>query len=118
MVDATAAPTGDIPRGGFHGGFGDSDRRRGRGRGSGCGRGCTRAKDGDKPWIPVTKLGRLVRDGNMKSLEEIYLFSLPAKFIDYFPPHGTLKDQVLEIVPVQKQTCWSKKSIQGLCSCW
>ena len=30
-------------------------------------------------WIPVTKLGRLVKDGKIKSLEEIYLFSLPIK---------------------------------------
>jgi hypothetical protein len=27
----------------------------------------------------VTKLGRLVKDGKIKSLEEIYLFSLPIK---------------------------------------
>lgn len=30
-------------------------------------------------WVPVTKLGRLVRDGKIKSIEEIYLFSLPVK---------------------------------------
>jgi len=30
-------------------------------------------------WIPVTKLGRLVKDMKIKSLEEIYLFSLPIK---------------------------------------
>jgi small subunit ribosomal protein S2e len=29
----------------------------------------------------VTKLGRLVKDGKIKSLEEIYLFSLPIKVI-------------------------------------
>ena len=33
----------------------------------------------DKEWIPVTKLGRLVKDGKIKSLEEIYLYSLPIK---------------------------------------
>jgi len=27
----------------------------------------------------VTKLGRLVKDGKIKSLEEIYLYSLPIK---------------------------------------
>ena len=32
-------------------------------------------------WIPVTKLGRLVKDGKIKSLEEIYLFSLPIKVV-------------------------------------
>jgi ribosomal protein uS5 len=29
--------------------------------------------------VPVTKLGRLVNDGKIHSLEEIYLFSLPIK---------------------------------------
>ena len=33
----------------------------------------------EKEWIPVTKLGRLVKDGTIKSLKEIQLFSLPIK---------------------------------------
>ena len=51
---------------------------RGRGRG-GPGRGRGRGKEGEKEWVPVTKLGRLVRDGKIRTLEEIYLFSLPIK---------------------------------------
>ena len=48
----------------------------------------------------MTKLGRLVKD------EEIYLYSLPIKeheIIDMFIGPA-LKDEVLKIMPVQKQT--------------
>ncbi|EDW28368.1 GL18987 [Drosophila persimilis] len=99
---ADAAPA----RGGFRGGFGAREGRgvRGRGRGRGArGRG---GKEDSKEWVPVTKLGRLVREGKIKSLEEIYLYSLPIKefeIIDFFLG-SALRDEVLKIMPVQKQT--------------
>jgi len=113
-------------RGGFGGGFGGGDRGGDRGRGGFRGRGGPRGrgrggprggrggrgggKDGEKEWVPVTKLGRLVKDGKIKNLEEIYLHSLPIKeheIIDFFLGKGRgreLKDDVLKIMPVQKQT--------------
>merc|ERR1711973_598929 len=41
----------------------------------------------ESEWVPITKLGRLVKDKKIRSLEEIYLFSLPikeAEIIDSF----------------------------------
>jgi small subunit ribosomal protein S2e len=93
---ADAAPT---ERGGFGRGRGDRGRGRGRGRGEG------KPRDGDE-WTPVTKLGRLVKDGRVTSIEEIFLFSIPIKeyqIVDHFLG-ARLSDEVMRIMPVQKQS--------------
>lgn len=74
------------------------DRGRGdRGRGRrGARRGAN--KNEEKEWQPVTKLGRLVKAGKIKSMEEIYLHSLPIKeyqIVDFFLPK--LKDEVMKV---------------------
>ncbi|KAB0372244.1 hypothetical protein FD755_016036 [Muntiacus reevesi] len=59
------------------------------------GRGAHGGKAKDKVWLPVTKLGCLVKDMKIKSLEEIHLFSLPIKefdIIDFFLG-ASLKDE-------------------------
>jgi small subunit ribosomal protein S2e len=77
----------------------------------------------------VTKLGRLVKAGMIKSLDEIYLFSLPIKesqIIDHFIPsqdskanpvrsapvsgEKKLRDEVVKICPVQKMTQAGQRS--------
>jgi len=93
-------PGGDDGGRGEDRGFGGRRRRgprRARGRGG---------KDDEIQWTPVTKLGRLVKDGKIKYLEEIFLHSLSLKepqIIDFFLK-DILKDEVMKISPVQKQT--------------
>jgi ribosomal protein uS5 len=89
-------------------GFGGRGGRRGRGRGERRGRGRgRRGGDGEKSvWTPTTKLGRLVKAGLIKKIEDIFLAALPIKeyeIIDQFFG-DKLKDEVMKIMPVQKQT--------------
>merc|ERR1719287_262573 len=99
-------------RGGFRGGFGGRGRGgRGDRGGDRGGRGGRRGGEpGKEEWVPCTKLGRLVKAGKIKSLEHLFLFSMPIKeyeIVDYFlgpPGTGKLKDEVMKVQPVQKQT--------------
>ena len=90
------------------------DRGRGdRGRGRrGARRGAN--KNEEKEWQPVTKLGRLVKAGKIKSMEEIYLHSLPIKeyqLVDFFLPK--LKDEVMKVSTIkrrEKRKCDRRKN--------
>ena len=86
------AKTKEEGRDGHKQGFGGGRRKGGR-------------KKFEEEWIPCTKLGRLVKGGVIKSLEEIFTHSLPIKehqIIDYFLKD--LSDEVMKIQSVQKQT--------------
>ena len=76
MQPAMADRGGD--RGGFGRGFGRGDRGRGGRRGDRRGR-RPRGEKEEEAWVPVTKLGRLVKENKIKSIEHIYLFSLPTR---------------------------------------
>jgi len=105
MSEAPAAEGGGGER---RGGFGRGRGGRGGGRGGrgGRGRGDRRGGRDENVWVPVTKLGRLVKEGKIGSIEEIFLFSIPVKeaeIIDFFLK-DKLQDEVMKIMPVQKQS--------------
>jgi len=127
--DSGSAPSGGAPPSGDgppprRGGFGRGGRGRGRGRGDRGDRGGDRPggpggdrkprgrKEGDEKgeWHPVTKLGRLVKDGKIKSLEQIFLFSIPIKEHEIVDHFLQLKDEVMRIMPVQKQTAAGQRT--------
>merc|ERR1712166_1052439 len=101
----------DSAPGGFGGGFGDNKGKgkgdgKGKGKGKGNGKGKGKGKGGDKEeWVPCTKLGRLVKEGKIAKIDDIYFYSMAIKecgIVDFFLP--TLKDEVMKIQPVRKQT--------------
>jgi small subunit ribosomal protein S2e len=64
-----------------------------------------RGRDERNAWVPSTKLGRLVQAKKIKSVDDIFLFSLPVKefqIMDAFFPADKLKDAVMKISSVQK----------------
>lgn len=60
----------------------------------------------EEPWKPVTKLGRLVKNEKIQKIEDIFRFALPIKesqIVDFLMK-DTLKEEVMEVKSVQKQT--------------
>lgn len=59
-----------------------------------------------KEWVPITKLGRLVKNKKINSIEQVFYHSISIKeqeIVDFFLG-SKLKDEVIKILPVQKQT--------------
>jgi len=57
-------------------------------------------------WTPCTKLGRLVKTGKIKSIEDIFHYSIPIKeseIVTHFLGEN-LKEEAMKVAPVQKQT--------------
>merc|ERR1719377_208789 len=93
-------------KGGFKGGFGGEKGKKGGKKGK-------KGKGEEKEWVPCTKLGRLVKNGQITTIEDIYLHSLPIKeyqIVDILFPAQQLKDDVMKIMPVQKQTSAGQNS--------
>ena len=67
----------------------------------------------------MTKLGRLVKAGKIKSMEEIYLHSLPIKeyqIVDFFLPK--LKDEVMKVRGYfLQQPCEGPDGNEGIQNC-
>jgi small subunit ribosomal protein S2e len=63
-------------------------------------------------WYPKTKLGRMVQSDLITNLDQIFKFSLPIKepeIVSYFLKDG-LKEEVMQVKPVQKQTCAGQRT--------
>merc|ERR1711966_29121 len=86
--------------GGFPGGLGGKGGKGGKGK-----KGKRKGGPEKEEWIPCTKLGRLVKEGKIAKLDQIYYYSMAIKepgIVDYFIPK--IRDEVMKIQPVQKQT--------------
>ena len=65
-----------------------------------------RGKNESQEWVPITKLGRLVKKGKIHSIEQIFYHSISIKeqeIVDFFLG-PKLKDEVIKIMSIQKQT--------------
>lgn len=88
-----------------------------QGPGWGCRAGRGEAENQEQTHIST--LFQPVKVMKITSLEEIFLFSVPIKesgIIDFFLG-SSLKDEILKIIPVRKQSCWPVGQIQGVCCC-
>jgi len=84
-------------------------RRGGRGRGGGQGE--RRASERAETWVPRTRLGKMIQEGRISSMEEIFTEGLKIRepeIVDVLLPD--LQEEVININLVQKQTDAGEKS--------
>jgi small subunit ribosomal protein S2e len=103
----TEQPQGGEGEGAERRGRGGFGRRGGRGRGGRGGR--AGGKRDEEEWKPLTNLGRLVFNGIITRLEEIYYHSIPIKEYQIIENllkinKKELKEDVMAVKSVQKQT--------------
>jgi len=75
------------------------------------GRGVRRAEERLEAWVPRTKLGKMVRDGHVTSIDEVFAEALKIRepeIVDLLLPD--LQEEVININLVQKQTDAGEKS--------
>ena len=91
----------------------EGDQKRGFGRPGDKKTGDRKPRDGrdrkkeETEWKPVTKLGRLVKAKLVDSIIDVFRFSIPIKeqeIVDTFFSDKALKEEVMEVKSVQKQT--------------
>lgn len=95
-------------RGGAAGGRGGAAGGRG-GRGGRAGGPGARGPRGAPEWNPLTKLGRLVKEGKITTFEQIFRMAIPIKegeIIKRIADQSDIKftEEVMKVKPVQKQT--------------
>ena len=90
---------------------GDKRAAKKGGKGFGKGKGNRRGprEQKEEEWVPLTNLGRLVKMGKVKKLEQIFYHSIPIKeyqIVDELMKlnNKTLKEECMKIKSVQKQT--------------
>lgn len=99
-------------RGFGRGGAGGAGGRGGAGRGGRGGRPGGpggRGGRGAPEWNPLTKLGRLVKEGKITTFEQIFAMSIPikeAEIVKRIADQADIKftEEVMKVKPVQKQT--------------
>ena len=108
MSDQQQQPT-EQPAENKEGGDKRAAKKGGKGFGKGKGNRRGPREQKEEEWVPLTNLGRLVKMGKVKKLEQIFYHSIPIKeyqIVDELMKlnNKTLKEECMKIKSVQKQT--------------